>query len=230
VVHWVGVDVSKETFDAAFVRMGRKFPSTPLCDVPARGFERSPQGVEQFLEWLSALTENDLEQGQVRVAMEAAGKYSVELAVWLLEGQPSLEPAVVCPSHTAAFIKSLGLRNKTDKLETRALGFYGIEREPAAYEPPTAEHAELQALSRYRDALVRGRTAARNRAAEGSASELVRRVQAKRLRLLHQGKSPMAAIGAVMRKLLVLMRVLLITETTYDPDWQLHRKRQPMCA
>jgi len=50
--------------------MGRKFPSTRLCDVPARGFERSRQGVEQFLEWLSALTENDLEQSQVRVAIE----------------------------------------------------------------------------------------------------------------------------------------------------------------
>jgi len=184
VVDWVGVDVSKATFDAAFVRMEQKFPSTRLCDVPARRFERSPQGVESFLSWLSALTENDGEQSRVRVAMEATGKYSLELAVWLLEGQPSLKPAIVCPSHTAAFIKSLGLRNKTDKLEARALAFYGVEREPVAYHPPTAEHAELQALSRYRDALVRERTAAGNRAEEGSASKLVRRIEAKRLRLL----------------------------------------------
>jgi len=177
---------------------------------------------------------------------------------------------------------------------------YGVEREPVAYEPPTPEHAELQALSRYRDALVRERTAAGNRAEEGSASRVVRRVQAKRLRLLDgdlrrfhkarqltafagvspriyqsgtsvngrprmckkgsprvrhvlylaalttirgnndlqrtyqrlldEGKLPMVAIGAVMRKLLIVMRALLITETTYGPDWKLNRKRQPTCA
>ena len=345
VVHWVGVDVSKATFDAALVRMGQKFPSTRLCDVPARRFERSSQGVECFLGWLSTLTENDVEQSQVRVAMEATGKYSLEMAVWLIEQQPSIEPAIVCPSHTAAFIKSLGLRNKTDKLEARALAFYGVEREPAPYEPPSPEHAELQALSRYRNALVRERTAAGNRTEEGSASKLVRQIQAKRLRLLEddikrveaemervveaapqlkhdigllssiygvgfivavvviaelgdlrrfrkarqltafagvspriyqsgtsvngrprmckkgsprvrhvlylaaltavrgnndlqrtyqhlldEGKPPMVAIGAVMRKLLVVMRILLITETAYDPDWKLNRKRQPICA
>jgi len=343
-VHWVGLDVSKVTFDAALVRMGQKFPSTRLCDVPARSFERNCQGVECFLGWLSALTQNDAEQSRVRVAMEATGKYSIELAVWLLDQQPSLQPAIVCPSHTAAFIKSLGLRNKTDRLEARALAFYGVEREPVPYEPPTPELAELQALSRYRDTLVRESTAAGNRAEEASASKVVRRIQAKRLRLLEgdikrieaemkrvveaapqikhdiellksiygvgfivavviiaelgdlrrfgkarqltafagvspriyqsgtsvsgrprmckkgnprvrhvlylsalvtirgsndlqrtyqrllkEGKSPMAAIGAVMRKLLILMRALLITENTYDPDWKWRGTLQPIC-
>ena len=340
-VHWVGVDVSKATFDAAFVRMDQKVSSTRLCDVPARRFERSRHGVECFVNWLSALSENDGQESQVRVAMEATGNYSIELAVWLIEQRPSLQPAIVCPSHTAAFIKSLGPRNKTDKLEARALAFYGVEREPVAYEPLTPEMAELQALSRYRDALVRERTAAANRAGEGSASKVVRHTQAKRLRLLDgdikrietemkrvveaapqiahdvallssiygvgfivaviivaelgdlrrfrkarqltafaggspriylsgtsvsrpahmckkgnprvrqalylsalsavrgrndlqrtytrlisEGKPPMAALGAVMRKLLVVMRALLITETAYDPDWQLQPHRR----
>jgi transposase len=335
VVDWVGVDVSKASFDAAFARMDQKLCSTRLCDLPVRRFERTRQGVECFVDWLSALSEDDGEQGQVRVAMEATGNYSIELAVWMLELRPSLQPAVVCPSHTAAFITSLGSRNKTDALEARALAFYGVEREPLPYEPPSAELAELRALSRYRDALVCQRTAAANRAREGGPSKLVRHTQAKRLRLLNgdikrieaemnrlvkaapqithdvalltsiygvgfivavvivaelgdlrrfrkarkltafagvsprvyqsgtsvarparmckkgnprvrqvlylsalvavrgrnnlqrtytrlltQGKSPMAALGAVMRKLLVVMRALLITNTTYDPDWQ----------
>jgi len=345
VVHWAGVDVSKATFNAALVRMGQKFPSTPLCDVPARGFERGRQGVERFLGWLSDLTQNDVERSRVRVVMEATGKYSLELAVWLIERQPSLDPAIVCPSYTAAFIKSMGLRNKTDNLEACALAFYGAEREPAPYEPPSPERAELQALSRYRDALVRESIAAGNRAGEGSVSKPVRHTEAKRMRLLDgdigrieaemkrlvdataelkhdidvlisifgvgfivatvvvaelgnlrrfrkarqltafagvspriyqsgtsvngrprmckkgsprvrhvlylaalttirgnndlqrtyqrlldEGKPPMVAIGAVMRKLLVLMRILLITETPYDPDWKLNRKRQSTCA
>ena len=48
-------------------------------------------------------------------------------------------------------------------------------------------------------------------------------------RLLKEGKSPMAAIGAVMRKLLILMRALLITENTYDPDWKWRGTLQPIC-
>ena len=136
-VHWVGVGVSKASFDAAFVRMDQKVSSTRLCDLPARRFQRSRHGVECFVNWLRALSEDEGEESKVRVAMEATGNYSIELAVWMLEQQPSLQPAIVCPSHTAAFMNSLGARNKTDTLEARALAFYGVEREPVAYEPPT---------------------------------------------------------------------------------------------
>lgn len=337
VVHWVGLDVSKAGFDAGFVAAGQKFPATRMCDVPADSFERNRQGAELFLDWLDGIIASGVEPGRVRVVMEATGKYSVELAVWLLERRPSLEPAIVCPSHTAAFIKSLGLRNKTDKLDARALGFYGVEREPVAYEPPTPEQAELQALSRWRDALVGEKIALGNRAAEGTVSKFVRQLEAKRLRLLkadierteaemkkvvnsspklkhdvellctiygvafvtattiiselgdlrrfdrarkltafagvsprmyksgtsvngrtrmckkgnprvrsalymsaltairgnsdlkrtytrllNDGKEPMAALGAIMRKLLCIMRIMLIKERPYEPDWKLH--------
>ncbi|MFC1734724.1 hypothetical protein ACFL1X_01310 [Candidatus Hydrogenedentota bacterium] len=29
VVHWIGIDVSKRRFDAALVRIGQKWPTTP---------------------------------------------------------------------------------------------------------------------------------------------------------------------------------------------------------
>lgn len=35
--------------------------------------------------------------------------------------------------------------------------------------------------------------------------------------LVKEGKAPMVALGAVMRKLLVLGRTLLVSETDYDP-------------
>ena len=343
-VHWVGFDVSKATFDAACVRAGQKWPATPLCDVPTRKFARTREGVECFVGWLDGLMEDDAQDNRARVVMEATGTYSVELAVWLLERRASLEPAIVCPSHTAAFIKSLGLRNKTDTIDARALAFYGVEREPPPYEPPTPEIAELRALSRCRDALVRERTAADNRAQEGSVSKLVQRIQAKRLRLLdgdiqrieadmkrlvdatpqlahditllssihgvgfitavviiaelgdlrrfrkarqltafaglspriyqsgisvtarprmckkgnprvrqvlylcalatirapndlqrtyrrllEKGKSPMSAIGAVMRKLLTVMRRLLISHNTFNADWKLSGAQHNAC-
>ena len=179
---WIGTDVAKKTFDAALVRAGQRYPATPLADIPVRSFERTPSGVNDFLRWIDAL----LEPGAPapRVVMEATGRYSQELAMWMLEKCPALAPAIAPPHQTAAFIKSLGLRNKTDKLEARALGFYGLERQPVPYEPLTPDQAELQDLSRCRDFLVRQRVALGNRVQETHASPTVRALERKRLRLL----------------------------------------------
>jgi transposase len=182
--HWVGVDVSKRTFDAGLVRHGQKWPATPLAAVPVGSFARTSVGVNDFLQWLDALlAENDPPLG-VRVVMEATGRYSSELAVWMLTQRQALAPAIAPPHQTAAFIASMGLRNKTDKLEARALGFYGMERQPPAYQPMTPQEAELRELARYRDFLVRERVAAGNRADETSACKTVRDMEHKRLRLL----------------------------------------------
>ncbi len=179
--HWVGADVAKSTFDAALVRCNQHYPDTPLREIPACTFERSSKGVQAFLSWLDA---QGLEDTDVRVVMEATGNYSTELAVWMLSQRQTLRPAIANPRHTSAFIKSMGLRNKTDRLEARALGFYGVERRPLAYEAPSPEQAELRALSRYRDSLVRQRTALKNQMKETCGSTFVQKNKAKRLRLL----------------------------------------------
>ena len=131
--HWVGADVAKSTFDAALVRCDQHYPDTPLRAIPARTFERSSKGVQAFLSWLDAQGVDDT---NVRVVMEATGNYSTELAVWMLSQRQTLRPAIANPRHTSAFIKSMGLRNKTDRLEARALGFYGVERHPAGLRSP----------------------------------------------------------------------------------------------
>ena len=177
-VHWVGVDVSKDTFDAGLVLAWQQYPETSLSAIPAETFGRSKQGVRQFLKWLGR---QGVEVDLMRVVMEATGHYSAELTVWMLEQRPSLRPAIAAPTHTAHFIKSLGLRNKTDRLEARALGFYGVERQPKAYEPPTPERAELRELSRCRDSLVQQRTALKNQMKRDTGVEAIRQLNAKRL-------------------------------------------------
>jgi len=182
--HWVGVDVSKDTFDAGLVRHGQKWPAVALAAIPVRSFSRTREGVSEFVQWLDNLLADDGYPSGVRVVMEATGRYSSELAVWMLEQHPALAPAIAPPRQTAAFITSLGLRNKTDKLEARALGFYGMERQPPGYQPMTPLEAQLRELARYRDTLVRERTAASNRAGETPLCPAVRSMQHKRLRLL----------------------------------------------
>jgi transposase len=180
-IHWVGIDVAKATFDAGLVRRDQRYPDTPLREIPAASFKHSPEGIKTFLTWLDT---QGIDGEEVRVIMEASGGPSVKLALYILEQRPALTPAIVNPYQTAAFIKSMNVRNKTDRLEARALGFYGIERNPMAYEPPTPEHAELRELSRYRDRLVKEQTALKNQTKETCHSTTVRKTQTKRMKLL----------------------------------------------
>ena len=42
--HWVGLDVSKKTFDAALAWSNQRFPSTPVRELPWRAFPRTRAG------------------------------------------------------------------------------------------------------------------------------------------------------------------------------------------
>ena len=179
--HWVGLDVSKGTFDAALALSDQRFPSTPLRMLPWKAFPRTREGVAAFLAWLKAQAPKE----KVRVIMEATGKYSVELTTWLLAKRPSLGPAIENPKNIKAFIDSLNQRNKTDGLDARGLAFYGVERRPAPYEPLSKARQELRELSRCRDALVAHRTALKNRLREKSSSKIVARMLTRQLRQLN---------------------------------------------
>jgi transposase len=101
--HWVGLDVSKATFDAALALSDQRFPSTPVRALPWEAFPRSREGVAAFSAWLS----EQAPRAKIRVVMEATGKYSVELTTWLLARRPTLRPAIENPKNTKAFIDSL---------------------------------------------------------------------------------------------------------------------------
>ena len=180
--HWVGLDVSKATFDAALALWDQRFPSTPVRALPWRTFPRTREGVAAFLVWLN----EHVPKAKVRVIMEATGKYSVELTTWLLARRSTLRPAIENPKSTKAFIDSLNQRNRTDGLAARGLAFYGVERRPAPYEPLSKARQELRELSRCRGALIAQRTALKNRLREKSGSRLVARMQARQLRQLNE--------------------------------------------
>lgn len=193
--HWVGMDVAEASFDASLVRSDQHYPQTALREIPVQSFKHSLQGVEDFLSWLDAQGVGDEE---VRVIMEATGRSSMKLAVLLLDKRPELAPAIANPRYTCAYIKSMGVRNKTDRLEARALGFYGVERHPVAYEPLSPERAELRELSRYRDSLVRRHTAEKNRGRECIECHYVQKMQKKRKDLL---KDDIVRVEKEMKKL-----------------------------
>jgi transposase len=140
--HWVGLDVSKNTFDVGLVLNGRLGEMPALRTMPTKAFARTPRGVAAFVAWIDERCEEV--EGPLRCVMETTGRYSTELALWLLEKRASLAPAIVHAKHASDFIKSLGVRNHTDSLAARALALLGLQRQPKAYEPASKQERILR--------------------------------------------------------------------------------------
>jgi transposase len=174
-MHWVGIDVAKGTFDAAVASPGQHANAATFKQLPVASFDRTPEGVQQFMGWLRQHVPAQPPL-PVRAVMEATGVYSIELAALLCKACPEVRPAIANPERTSAFRKSLGLRNKTDRMDARALAFFGLERQPDAYEPLSPVQAELRSLSRCRDGLIETQKAQENQLAQNAPSPLVRKL------------------------------------------------------
>jgi transposase len=149
---WSGIDVSKKTFVASWV--SSTVGLDDFQNIPYREFERCPEGVRQYCRWLRQQGE-----GPTGVVMEATGRFSLELLVWLVKERPDLAPAIVNPRQAKHFHKGLGLRNKTDAVDARSLGLMGCHQKPRSYQSPPAEYRQLRELMRLRRDLVNIQTA-----------------------------------------------------------------------
>ena len=179
--HWAGIDVAKDTFDISIVLAHQHHPKTPLCDIPAETFDRTAKGVSQSLKWIDTqLKKAGESETPVRAVMEATGKYSLELTALLTQERPGLRPAIINPKRGHDFINSLGMRGKTDRMDARAMGFYGVERRPTEYEPQSPHFAKLREMNRFRDFLVAQKVAEANRMDDVSQCKEVRKIAKRR--------------------------------------------------
>lgn len=134
---WVGMDVAKNSFEAALAHVGQRL--SDWSRIPVAHFEFTVQGLEQFAQWIALF----LAQGEcLGVCMESTGVYSHRLAEALRPlGLP--EAAIVNPALPLAFRKSLGLRDKCDRVDAAVLALFGLINEPR---PNTAQAPEYRAL------------------------------------------------------------------------------------
>jgi len=190
---WLGIDVAKSKFDVAVHPAWRPGMVVPPSSLPKQTFPRTPEGTSQMLAWLAELNV----EGEIRAVMEATGRYSVELAAWLVAERPVLAPAIVDPKAAAHFIRSLRLRNKTDRSDAAALARFGAERFPVPWQPPAPEYAQLRAMSRQRTFIVESLVAARNRLDEIDSVPEVVKIQR---RIVTQLKQALVNLEKVMRR------------------------------
>jgi transposase len=178
---WMGIDVAKQTFDAAIWMPGEAAEQRSARTLPKKSFPRTADGVAACLAWARSYVTEAL--GAV---MEATGKYSTEIAQWFRAATRDVQPAIINPRLAKAFAESLSVNNRNDKVDARTLARYGAERQPSPFEPPTPEMEQLRDLVRYRQSLLEALTEEKNRAAEGAAAITVKRIRTRRIQQLER--------------------------------------------
>lgn len=157
---WLGVDLAKDTLDAALAP----------CDVrPAdwrrlsvAHFSNTAQGVAELCAWIGQSAPGASCRG---VCVESTGAYSRRFAQ-SLEGRALPEVSIINPARSVEFAKSLGVRNKNDRIDAAILALYGVVYTPKPTPPLSAVQQEIRELDRLRQDLIEQRTAWQNRLAE----------------------------------------------------------------
>jgi transposase len=139
----VGIDVSKQSFDIAWVIEGQGHH---------RQFEYSGEGIEALLEQ----TPQD-----AHYVMEATGIYHTRLALRLY--QSGRRVSVVNPLVIKRFAQMQLSRVKSDKADAQLIRCYGEQHELSIWSPASPEILELQQAHGWLDDLIRERARLQNR-------------------------------------------------------------------
>lgn len=175
---WAGLDVGKANFSAALDQLTEN-GRAKITSLPCRDFKRTPAGVEQFFQWAKKTAPED----DIRIVMETTGCYSQHLTDWINQLHPEVDVTIENARNIHAFIQSLNLPHKTDKLDAQAIARFGTERQPKHTNRPSQTVLTIRELSRERTALIKARVDLQNRR-DTLTSPIVRKINAQTLATL----------------------------------------------
>ena len=170
----VGVDISKEHLDAC-----------RLPDAEVMRFANDKAGLRDLIQWISALPVE-------RIVYEPTGAYHRALEDALSAAGLPLVKAN--PLQARRFAQACGMRAKTDRVDAQMLARMGMALQPRCTAAPSKIQRDLKALAVARQALIKDRTAAKNRAKQISLG-LLQSQNDKRLRQIDRD---LEAVDALM--------------------------------
>lgn len=170
----VGIDISKATLDVHLHPAGK-----------ARQFTNDAKGIRSLMSWLG---EHDI----VRIVFEPTGPYHHALERRL--GEAGLPLAKVNPLQARRFAQATGAHAKTDAIDAAMLARMGALLAPPARPITSQTVDQMKELHIARLALVKDRTAAKNRE-HACRSPLLKRHAAQRLAQIDR---QIAAIDAAL--------------------------------
>ena len=143
----LGLDVAKASVQAELRSSGNKVRF---------GFDNNAKGFAKLARIL-----NQYNAPKIWAGLEATGPYSHALALWLHDQGHRV--SLLNPRRVKQYARSAGNRNKTDVLDAAIIADFVCAHQPAVWQPPTREVAQLQALVRRREELSLMLQAEKNR-------------------------------------------------------------------
>ena len=159
------------------------------CGGIARQFSNDMLGFSDLIKWIG---KRKIE----RVVYEPTGAYHLAFEEALSEARLPL--AKVNPLQARRFAEARGTRAKTDRVDAGVLAHMGIAFQPVICAMPSKILRNLKALQIARQALIKDRTAARNRS-KNLTLVMLKRQNANRLRQIERD---LATIELEMRTLI----------------------------
>lgn len=144
----VGIDVSKKKLDCALLQTSGKYRN--------KSVENTTAGFKNLDQWLK---KEGVEHAHI--CMEATGIYWEEAAQYLADAGHIV--SVINPALAKAHAQSCGIRTKTDAVDARVLASFCHDKQPPAWQPPSASIRALRALVQRHQALIAMQTQEKNR-------------------------------------------------------------------
>ncbi len=150
----VGLDISMDTFAATIAVLNDDLE----IDFLGYGeFENNKKGFKSMEKWIKSF---NIKSEEFHFTMEGTGVYYEKIANYLHQKNHSVH--VVLANKTRRYAESLDIKSKTDKIDSKNLSQFGIERKLKNWQPPISYFAELKSLTRERANVIKLRTQLKN--------------------------------------------------------------------
>ena len=147
----LGVDLAQASFDVALAGPDARIAQwRELSHLHVDGPPDAPESIAAIVGWLR---ERQVDPAALRVVVESTGQLSRRFA-WAWQQSGGAAVAIVNPLRTKGFGVSLGLRDKTDRIDAAVLALYGHVHRPEPTRLRSQAHEQVRELVRLRQALV----------------------------------------------------------------------------
>jgi transposase len=157
---FIGIDVSKAKLDCSLLL------DTASCKRRAKSVANSKTGIADLLAWCA---KPQVATHELHAIMEGTGVYHEQAALALTDAGVTV--SIVNPAQVKDFGRSLGVRTKTDGIDSVVLARYGALLNPKPWRPPSQKARVLQALLSRRAAIAQDLQRERNRLEKADATE-----------------------------------------------------------
>jgi len=154
----VGIDIGMGSFYACYKV---RYQDNSIVIKGAKSFENTISGMKSFLLWCKK--RNKSPKNPPVYVMEATGVYYENLAYFLYDNKQKV--SVHLAQKLNYFAKSCNLKTKTDKVDSKMIANFGIEKDVETiglWRPPSKEFKVIRDLSREHTSLKQDLTAAKS--------------------------------------------------------------------